>query len=319
LDKYPIPKIDDLFLQFAGGQKFTKLEMSQAYQQICLDDESKKYVVINTSKGLFQYNCLPFGISSALGIFQTVIENVLQGVPNTTIYLDDILITGTSDEEHLKNLSEVLKQMQQTGLHLKRDKCEFMSSSVVYLGHRIDTQGLHPTRDKVAAIQQAPVPKNGTELRAYLGLLNYYNKFMPNLSSELALLYKLLQRDTPWQWGPKEDQAFKNSKQLLLSSQFLVHFDPTKELVLCCDVSAYDIGAELAHCTSDGTEQLIGFMSRTLTTTERYYPQIEFFHVFLASKVSYLLVWLLFYADNRSQNFAQFILRTESNPASCIW
>ena len=239
--------------------------MSQAYQQICLDDESKKYVVINTSKGLFQYNRLPFGISSTPGIFQRVMENILQGVPKVVVYLDDILITGGNDDEHLKNLSEVLSRMQQAGLHLKKDKCEFMSLSVVYLGHCIDAQGLHPTRDKVAAIQQAPIPQNCTELRAYLGLLNYYSKFMPNLSIELAPLYKLLQKAETWHWGPNEDKAFKKSKQLLLSSQLLVHFDSTKELILCCDASAYGIGTVLAHHMSDGVEKPIGFISRTLT------------------------------------------------------
>ena len=91
LDKYPIPKIEDLFSQLAGGQKFTKLDMSQAYQQICLDDDSKKYVVINTLKGLFQYNRLPFGISSAPGIFQRVMESILHGIPKVVVYLDDIL------------------------------------------------------------------------------------------------------------------------------------------------------------------------------------------------------------------------------------
>ena len=164
LDKYPIPKIEDLFSQLAGGHKFTKLDMSQAYQQICLDDDSKKYVVINTLKGLFQYNRLPFGISSAPGIFQRVMESILRGIPKVVVYLDDILITGANDEEHLKNLSEVLSCMQSAGLRLRKDKCKFMSLSVVYLGHRIDAQGLHPTSEKVAAIQQAPTPQNSTEL-----------------------------------------------------------------------------------------------------------------------------------------------------------
>ena len=275
LDKYPIPKIEDLFSQLAGGHKFTKLDMSQAYQQICLDDDSKKYVVIYTLKGLFQYNRLPFGISSAPGIFQRVMESILHGIPKVVVYLDDILITGANDEEHLKNLSEVLSHMQSAGLRLRKDKCKFMSLSVVYLGHRIDAQGLHPTSEKVAAIQQAPTPQNSTELRAYLGLLNYYSKFMPNLSAKLAPLYKLLQKNTPWYWGTHESRAFKQSKQLLLSSQLLVHFDPNKELILCCDASAYGIGAVLTHRTSDGIEQPIGFVSRSLTKAEKAYSQIE--------------------------------------------
>ena len=173
-------------------------------------------------------------------------------------------------------LTEVLKWLEEAGLRLKREKCEFLSTSVVYLGHRIDAEGLHPTVDKVDAICQAPTPQSCTELKAYLGLLNYYNNFIiPNLSTQLAPLYKLLQEAMPWYWGDKENKAFETSKQLLLSSQVLVHFDPTKEILLCCDASAYGIGAVLAHRMSDRLEQPIGFVSRTLTAAKRNYSQIE--------------------------------------------
>ena len=191
------------------------------------------------------------------------------------VYLDDILITGSSEEQHLKNLSEVLKRLEQAGLRLKKEKCEFLATSVVYLGHRIDAKGLHPTNDKIDAISRAPMPKNCTELKAYLGLLNYYNKFMPNLATELAPLYQLLHKGTLWQWGEQEDKAFKVSKQLLLSSQLLVHFDPTKEIIVAFDVSGYGIGAVLAQRGSNGEEQPIGFVSRTLTAAEKNYSQIE--------------------------------------------
>ena len=109
LDKYPIPKIG-LFLQLSDGQKFTKLDRSQAYRQICLDDEPKKCVVINASKGLFQYIRLPFSISSTLVIFQRVMENILQGVPKVVVYLDNILITGENDDKHLKKIFRSLEQ-----------------------------------------------------------------------------------------------------------------------------------------------------------------------------------------------------------------
>ena len=165
-------------------------------------------------------------------------ESLLHGIPKVVVYLDDILITGSNTDEHIQHLSEVLKHLQDAGLRLKADKCEFSSSSVVYLGHCIDAEGLHPTPDKVEPIRQAPTPKNITELKAYLGLLNYYNKFMPNLLTELVPLYQLLQKVAKWQWGKEEDSAFQKSKQLLLSSQLLVHFDPTKEVILCCDTSA---------------------------------------------------------------------------------
>ena len=275
LDKYPIPKIEDLFSKLAGGQKFTKFDMSQAYQQLCLDNESTKYVIINTSKGLFKYNRLPFGISSAPAIFQRVMESLLQKLAHVVVYLKDILITRENDEEHLRFLAEVLNRMKQSGLRLNRTKCEFMSASVTYLGHCIDAQELHPTSDKIDAIQKAPTPKNLTQLRAYFGLLNSYNRFLPNLSSELFPLYSLLHNATSWHWGPNQDNAFQKSKHLLLSSQLLVHFDPSKEILLCCDASNYGIGAVLAHRMSDGTEKPIGFVSRTLTSAEVNYSQIE--------------------------------------------
>ena len=146
---------------------------------------------------------MPFGVSSAPGIFQRTMENLLQGIPNVVVYIDDILITGPTEDEHLKTLAEVLDRIEKAGLLLQRSKCLFMASSVVYLGHRIDAQGLHPLTEKVKAIQEAPKPNNVSELKAYLGLLSYYSKFLPNLSTTLAPLYSLLRASIRWHWTAK--------------------------------------------------------------------------------------------------------------------
>ena len=135
LDRYPIPKVEDLFARLSKGKHFSKLDLSQAYQQVPLEEDSKKYVVINTHRGLFWYTRLPYGISSAPGIFQRVIESILQGIDGVVVYLDDILITGASKEAHLKTLEEVLSRLDRAGLSVKKSKCEFMKSSVTYLGH----------------------------------------------------------------------------------------------------------------------------------------------------------------------------------------
>ena len=275
LDKYPIPKIDDLFATLAGGQSFTKLDMSQAYQQLLLHEDSKKYVVINTHRGLFSYNHLPFGISSAPGIFQRTMEGLLRGMDGVVVYLDDVLVTGKTKGEHLATLDEVLRRMRQAGLRLRKDKCVFLAPSVVYLGHRIDSQGLHPVADKLQAVQDAPSPRNVSELKSYLGLLTYYAKFLPNLATVLAPLYTLLKSDEQWKWGRQQERAFQESRKLLLSSQLLVHFDSTLEICLACDASAYGIGVVLSHRMPDGTEKPVGFASRTLTTAEKNYLQIE--------------------------------------------
>ena len=159
LDKYPIPKIEDLFSTLAGGKVFSKIDLSPAYQQLPLADESKQYVVVNTHKDLFRYSRLPFGVSSAPGIFQRVMENVLQGIENVIVYLDDILLSSTTESDHLKLIDQVLERLEKAGLRARKDKCQFFVPSVTYLGHKIDAEGLHPLQDKVQAIRDAPSPR----------------------------------------------------------------------------------------------------------------------------------------------------------------
>ena len=275
LDKYPIPKVEDLFVQLTGGCAFTKIDLSQAYLQLPLDTDSKQFVVINTHKGLFRYTRLPFGISAAPGIFQRVMDNILQGIPGVVVYLDDILVTAPTVEEHLKSLETVLGRLLKAGLHIKRNKCTFMSPSVTYLGHQIDAEGLHPLPEKVRAITEAPCPTNPKQLKAYLGLLTYYAKFLPNLSSLLSPLYHLLTKDSTWQWKNEQQQAFDKSKELLTSSQLLIHFNPALPILLSCDASNYGIGVVLAHRMPDGSERPVAYASRSLTKSEKNYSQLE--------------------------------------------
>ena len=136
LESYPIPKLDDLLTALSGGIVFTKLDMSQAYQQIELDEASKQFTVINTHKGLFTYNRLPFGISSAPAIFQRVMESLLQDIPNVAVYIDDILVAGKSHTEHIHTLERVFACLYEAGLRLKREKCSFYTPSVEYLGQK---------------------------------------------------------------------------------------------------------------------------------------------------------------------------------------
>ena len=164
LEKYPIPRIEELFASFAGGKTFSKLDLSHAYLQVPLDETSRRLVTINTHKGLFEYQRLPFGIASAPSIFQRVMENLLKGIPRVCIYLDDILVTGSTEEEHLSNLAQVLERLGMAGIRLKREKCAFMLDSVSYLGHVISSEGLRTGDLKVKAIVDAPDPKDLSEL-----------------------------------------------------------------------------------------------------------------------------------------------------------
>lgn len=257
LDRYPIPRVEDLFATLSGGESFSKIDLSQAYNQVLLDEDSKQYTVINTHKGLFRYNRLPFGINSAPGIFQRVMKGLLQGMDGVIVYIDNILVTGKTRTEHIKTLDEVLARLGKAGLHLNKNKCVFLAPSVSYLGFCIDSQGLHPLPEKVRAIQDAPKPSNVTELKSFLGLVQYYSKFLPNLYIVQAPLYRLLRKGYEWKWAKPEGEAFAEAKKLLTSSQLLVHYDPALPIVLACDASSYGIGAVLSHKLSDGSERLL--------------------------------------------------------------
>ncbi|KAL9960436.1 hypothetical protein ACROYT_G033892 [Oculina patagonica] len=263
LDNYPIPKIEDLYATLGGGKEFTKLDLSQAYQQL----ES-------VHKGLFRYNRLPHGISSAPGIFQRTIESLLQGIPQVVVRIDDILATGKTRHDHLNHLKEVLARLTKAGVRLKLKKCVFLRNEVVYLGHRINSDGIQPVDSKVRAIHEAPAPTNVKELQAFLGMLNYYACYLPNLATVLAPLHELLAKDCKWTWGKRQVEAFTQAKNMLSSSDLLVHYDPSKELVLSCDASPYGLGAVLSNIIN-GEERPISYASRTLSPAERNYAQLD--------------------------------------------
>ena len=275
VDRYPLPVIDDLFAQVGGGKVFTTLDLSHAYQQVVLKEDSRAYTTINTPMGLFQYNRLPFGISSAPGIFQRTMDTLLQGLPGVVAYLDDVLVSGKDQDEHDRNLEGVLQKFQAAGVRLRKEKCVFGAAEVTYLGYKIDAQGLHPVESKVQAIMDAPSPSNLTELKAYLGLLNYYGRFMPALSTVLSPLHELLRKNVRWKWTDSQQKAFQESKQLLLTSQVLEHYDPAKPLILSCDASPYGVGVVLSHLMDDGQERPIAFASRSLSTAEKRYAQLD--------------------------------------------
>ena len=270
-----MPKAEDIFSTLIGGEKFTKLDLSQAYLQLPLDEESQKLTTISTHKGLFQYTRLPYGIASAPAIFQMTMDKILQGLNGVSCYLDDILVTGKDDTEHLTNLQRVFERLQEYGVQLKKSKCSFMSKSVEYLGYKIDANGLQTTPQKVEAIQQAPHPKNVQQLRSFLGLVHYYGKFIPNLATVTEPLNQLLHKNIKWHWSTDCKTAFAQLQTALSSSPILVHYDPNSPLRLACDASAYGVGAVISHIMPDESEKPIAFASCTLTKAERNYSQLE--------------------------------------------
>ena len=275
VEQYPLPRIDELLTKLAGGQKFTRLDLKEAYLLVPLDEESQRYTVINTHRGLMAVTRLVYGISSAPAAFQRMMEQLLAGLPHVAVFLDDVCITGRTDEEHRHNVEAVLQRLLDAGLRLNPSKCRWMTNDVEYLGYRVDRNGVHPTAAKVRAIVEAPQPADARQLKAYLGLLMYYSKFLPNLATVAAPLYRLLKAGQPWRWGAAENAAFARTKQLLVQAPCLAHYDTALPLVLSVDASPYGLGAVLSVIDSSGTERPVGYASRSLAAAEANYSQLD--------------------------------------------
>ena len=158
---------------------------------------------------------------------------------------------------------------------MQKEKCEFFKDSLEYLGHVIDAQGLHKANEKVKAIVEAPAPTDVSQLRSFLGLINYYSRFIPNLSSILSPLNALLCKGKQWQWTSECAASFKEAKEQVLSQRVLTHYDPQLPIRLACDASPYGVGSVISHILPNGQERPIAFASRTLNKAERNYAQIE--------------------------------------------
>ena len=203
-DKCPAPKTEDLLNTLNGGK--TKLDLSHAYQQLLLHKDSKELLTLNTHKGLFQPNRLQYGIHSTMGIFQREMEKRLCGILFTIVRMDDILISGKSNEEHLQNLEKVNTILHKLWVKLKKARCIFLSKEVTYLAFLINERRVFPVKEKIEDMLNAKSPEYVTQLKLFLGMINYYWRHLPNLTSVLEPLHNLLRKNIKRRWGRKEKQ-----------------------------------------------------------------------------------------------------------------
>ena len=274
-EQYPLPTAQDLYSTLAGSKVFTKLDLTHAYAQMSVDEASRKYLSINTHKGLYAYTKLPYGVKSAPKIFQATMDKILAGVEKCVCNQDDIVVGGVDTKENLEITVEVLDRLHKYNVHLNLKKCIFLTKQVVYLGLRVDGDGLHPVQEKISAKKNAPVPKDVSELWSFLGMVQYYSRCLSGLATTLSPLHQLLKKDVPWNWTSVEQRAYETCKTSLSSDALLVHYDAKRELRLACDASSYGLGAVISHVMDDGHERPIAFTSRTLSASEKNYAQNE--------------------------------------------
>lgn len=260
--QYPLPSVEDVLAKVGSAKIFSKIDLECAYLQIPLDDLSKTYTTINTSEGLYQFNYLPFGISSSPGIFQSFMCKLLSHVKNVIVYQDDILVMTETRSDHDEVLDKVLAALLEAGIKVKFSKCSFYSKSVQYLGHVFNQSGVHPTAEKARAILEAPTPKNLKEVRSFLGLCNFYNRFIPNFSTVFAPLYKLTRKNASFEWSIDQNKCFNLVKDMFRSDKVLKLFNSKLESAIETDASSCGIGAVLMQKHPDGWFP-VQFASRT--------------------------------------------------------
>ena len=196
-----------------GGKFFLKIDLSNAYLQILVEEESLKLLWINTHCGLYKFEHLPFGVKVALAIFQQVIDPMLSGLDFMVVYFDDILMKSKSIIKHKEHVHKVFTKIQDFGFKLKETKCDFFMEKIKYLGHIIDKGGRRPDPERAAAIKDMPAPDNIASLQSFLGLANYYQIFILNMHDLHAPLNELWKRDKPWVWTAECQKVFLKNKE----------------------------------------------------------------------------------------------------------
>ena len=276
VDQHPFPTVEELFAKLNGGKVFTKLDLSRCFEQLELHPSSRDILTINTHKGLYRHCRLPYGLACAPAICQKTMEKLLSSIDGRIlIYMDDILIAAEDEKTLIELTAAVLSALQKHHVRLNKEKCEFMKKKVVYLGHVISANGIEADNDKVQSVVSAQVPSNVSELRSFLGLVNYYGRFCRNLSTVAKPLNDLTSKKSVWNWTEECQSSFNQIKSLLVNSPVLSYYDNQKELLLHCDASPVGLGCVLAHRDDNGTEHPIAFANRSLTTSERGYAQID--------------------------------------------
>ena len=202
-------------------------------------------------------------------------DEMLKGIEGVTCYIDDILICSNTETDHYDVLRQALCRLREHNVRAHMNKCCFLQSSIDYLGHHIDAEGVHPTKSKVEALLKAPAPTNVAELQAFLGFVQYHGRFYRNLSTILSPMNALLRKNVVWKWTNECQAAYETCKHGISEGSCLTHYGIRKQIRLACDESSYGIGAVISHVMYDGSERPIAMASRTLTKAERGYAQLE--------------------------------------------
>ena len=243
----PLPSPQEVFNKLNGGKVFSRINLSEAYLQIPVEENSSKLLRINTHRGLYKFDRLVFGIKVALAIFQQVMGTVLGSFDFTFAYLDDIIISSKTKEQHREHLNKVFAQIREFGFKVKEAKCDFYMNKIKFLGHIIDKDRRCPDPERATAIKD-----DITELPWTCKLLL---KFPKKIARSLRPAKRTSKKNKKWRWTPECQTAFDQIKKALKSDLFLLHYDSKLEIIVASDASSYGVGSCILHKIPDGTKK----------------------------------------------------------------
>ena len=273
-ERYPLPNVKDLFLDLTGSTIFSKLDLKKGYFHIELSPESRALTATITPSGLYQYTKLPMGLKDSASVFQKMVSNTLANCEGCICYIDDILIHASTVEEHDRRLECVLKRLSEKNFRLNVDKCVFGVSTVQFLGHEISSEGIHPHPHNMKAITEAGKPQNAKDVKRFLGMITYYQDFLPNLATITEPLRRLLRKNCKFHWRKEQETAFQKLKEMAGKKLSVYIFDPNLPTFVTVDASDVGLGAVLSQ-VKDGSEVPVCFASHSLTTAQRNYATNE--------------------------------------------
>ena len=275
-DAYPLPRRDACLDAMSGSHLFSTFDMRSSYHQLPMHPESSDKTAFITRRGAFRYKTMPFGLCNARATFQRLMDLVLRGLnlEICLVYLDDIVVFGTTPEEHLERLTKVLERLRQANLKLKPSKCKLMQKQVVFLGHIVSGQGIATDPVKTRLVQEWPVPTNLKQVRGYLGLTSYYRRFVQDYAKIAAPLNKLTRKNQPYVWTEACQEAFDELKKRLTSPPILAMPNEEGPFILDCDACETLIGAVLSQIQG-GQERVIAYAGRVLSRSELNYCDEE--------------------------------------------